>query len=205
MNQCSACRSWKWFTLVVRFSVVRFKYQGLFLCSLEQSLPLPQNKISLVGVSSSLGETFAQKLRFPCRCARTGLQSHERGCQCFEMQPSVVLLRPKRTSAVLVVKRRSKWFAGLRPVLEALQHVCALYCNTEIPSEKATAFPGCLLQANSSQQLLHGMHEKLFGGYSELQTHCLFLVLFFFFFSLLCTESVTFFCVVCHRPRLTDT
>lgn len=26
------------------------------------------------------------------------------------------------------------------------------------------------------------MHEKLFGGYSELQTHCLFLVLFFFFF-----------------------
>lgn len=44
---------------------------------------------------------------------------------CSEMQPAIVLLRPKETSAVLVVKGVGKWFAGLRPVLETLQQGCA--------------------------------------------------------------------------------
>lgn len=68
---------------------------------------------------------------------------------CFEMQPAIVPLRPKDTSAVLVVKCVRKWFAGLRPVLETLQQGCAIYCNMEIPSGKATAFQEYLLRGSS--------------------------------------------------------
>lgn len=78
---------------------------------------------------------------------------------CSEMQPAIVLLRPKETSAVLVVKCVRKWFAGLRPVLETVQQGCALYCNMETPSGKATAFLEYLLRGSSCSR--EGMRSYL--------------------------------------------
>lgn len=63
----------------------------------------------------------------------------------------------------------------MRPVLETLQQGCALYCNMEIRSGKATAFQEYLLRGSSCSR----EHMKLFGVASELQLRCQFLAFFF--------------------------